>query len=193
MSQLPESAITMTSALRRSWYFASRAGSVSEPTSSSPSMKSRTVTGQVVAVHPQRADVRHDPGLVVGRAATVEPAVALGRLPRRGVPVGVVVLGLDVVVGVEQHGRRARRALLLADHRRRRAVEGAHDLDLDALGREQRGRGLARSARPRRAAPGSALTDSIRTRSSRSLRTPGRTAWTRARMSSLMALNLTGG
>ena len=68
----------------------------------------RDADGQVVAEDPERAEVGGDAGLVVGGAAGVEPAVALGRLERRGVPVGVVVLGLDVVVGVEQHGRRAR-------------------------------------------------------------------------------------
>ncbi len=60
---------------------------------------------QVVAEDPERAEVGRDAGLVVGGAAGVEPPVALGRLERRGVPVGVVVLGLDVVVGVEQHRR----------------------------------------------------------------------------------------
>ena len=68
------------------------------------------VDRQVVAEDPQRGQVGGDAGLVVGRAAAVEPVAALGRLERRAVPVGVVVLGLDVVVGVEQHGRRARRA-----------------------------------------------------------------------------------
>ena len=60
------------------------------------------VDRQVVAVHAQGAEVGGDAGLVVGGAAGVEPPVALGRLERRGVPVGVVVLGLHVVVGVEQ-------------------------------------------------------------------------------------------
>ena len=46
MSQFPASAITMTSAARRSRYRRSRSGRVAEETSSSPSMKNRTVTGR---------------------------------------------------------------------------------------------------------------------------------------------------
>ena len=46
MSQLPESAMTMTSARSDSWCSASSAGSVSEPTSSSPSMNITTLTGR---------------------------------------------------------------------------------------------------------------------------------------------------
>ena len=95
------------------------------------------VDRQVVAVDAQRAEVGGDPGLVVGGAAGVETAVALGRLERRGVPVGVVVLRLDVVVGVEQHGRRAVAGrALVGDHRRATAV-GAGDLAVEALGGEQ--------------------------------------------------------
>ena len=129
----------------------------------------------------QGADVRHDPGLVVGRATAVQPTVALDRLERLAVPVGQVPGGLDVVVGVEQHRRGARRA---------------------------RGSGRPPPARrPRRRAPGrrasrasarsvatisalratsgevapSRLTLGIRTRSSRSARMPGMAAATAAR------------
>ena len=107
---------------------------------------------QVVAERPRRGQVGGDSGLVVGGTATVEAAAALGRLPRRGVPVGVVVLGLHVVVGVEQHRRRARRAGLVGDHRRRPAVRG-RDLDPEALGLEERGHRLGAAldlARPLR-------------------------------------------
>ena len=94
------------------------------------------------------------PALSSAAPRRVEPAVALGRLERRGVPVGVVVLGLDVVVGVEQHRGRALRPGLVRDHGRGAAV-GADDLDaVEALGREQLGRPPRRSAAPRRRAPG---------------------------------------
>ena len=64
-------------------------------------------------------------------------SVALGRLERRGVPVGVVVLGLDVVVGVEQDGLRALAvALLVRDHSWATAI-GAGDPRIEALGGEQ--------------------------------------------------------
>ena len=110
MSQLPLSAITMTSAAQRGRRAAaSRSARVGEPTSSSPSMNIVTPTGEVVAERADRGQVRGDAGLVVGGAPAVEAAVALGGLEGRGVPVGVVVLGLHVVVGVEQHGRPARR------------------------------------------------------------------------------------
>ena len=46
MSQLPESAITMTSERSASWCSRSSAGRVSEPTSSSPSMNIVTLTGR---------------------------------------------------------------------------------------------------------------------------------------------------
>jgi hypothetical protein len=66
---------------------------VGEPISSSPSMMTLTLTGSSPrACEPgaDRGDVREDPGLVVGGAAAVEAAVALGRLERRrGPPVGV--------------------------------------------------------------------------------------------------------
>ena len=60
-------------------------------------------------VRAQRGDVGHDAGLVVGGAAAVEAAVALGRLERRAVPQCVVAGRLHVVVGVE-HARSATRA-----------------------------------------------------------------------------------
>ncbi len=46
MSQLPESAMTMTSAASRAWCSLRSAGRVSEPTSSSPSMNIVTLTGR---------------------------------------------------------------------------------------------------------------------------------------------------
>ena len=72
MSQLPESAITMTSAASRSWCSSSSAGRVSEPTSSSPSMNIVTLTGRSSPKTRSAPEVGGDPGLVVGGAAGVE-------------------------------------------------------------------------------------------------------------------------
>ena len=49
--------------------------------------------------------MRHDPGLVVGGATTVEPALPNRGLERRGLPQRLVTDGLDVVMGVQQDGR----------------------------------------------------------------------------------------
>jgi hypothetical protein len=57
----------------------------------------------------QRGEVGHDARLVVGGAARVEATVALGGLERRRRPQLVAAGRLDVVVGVEQHGRRGGR------------------------------------------------------------------------------------
>ena len=84
----------------------------------------------------------HDPGLVVGGAAAVEAAVALGRLERRAVPVGVVAGRLHVVVGVEHDGRRALGPGDVPDDGRGAAL--ADDLDLEALGAQQLGGRLGR-------------------------------------------------
>ena len=111
------------------------------------------VDRQVVAEDPQRGEVGGDAGLVVGRAAAVEAVAPLGRLERRGVPVGVVVLGLDVVVGVEQHGRRALGPALVRDDRRGAAV-GAGDPGGAALGLQQAGARPRRCGVPRRPARG---------------------------------------
>ncbi len=142
MSQLPLSAITMTSARSSSRCCFSSAGQAVGADLLLALDEHHDVDRQVVAVDAEGAEVGGDAGLVVGGAAGVEAAVALGRLERRGVPVGVVVLGLDVVVGVEQHRRRALAGrLLVRDHRRAAAV-GAGDLDVEALGGEQVAHGL---------------------------------------------------
>ena len=86
----------------------------------------------------QRADRRQphrELGLVVGRAARVEPPVAHRRLERRGLPELDRVDRLDVVVVVEQQRPRARAAKLPVD-RRRRAVD-AELTGLEAGTREQ--------------------------------------------------------
>src|SRR3546814_17249271 len=78
--------------------------------------------------------------IFVGRAAAVEAVAHLGRLERGGVPLGVVVLGLYVVVRVEQDRLgRGRVAGLrgLGRHDGRGAAVGAEDLRLEALGGEQ--------------------------------------------------------
>ena len=100
-----------------------------------------TPTPEVVTESPDRTQVGDDAGLVVGCAAGEETAVALGGLEGRGVPLGVVVLRLDVVVGVEQDGRLAVGRGLPGEHRRRPAVvPGTHDAHvLEALTAEQVG------------------------------------------------------
>ena len=83
--------------------------------------------------------MHRDPRLIVGRAPAVEPVAADGGLERRAVPVGRVVLRLDIVVRVEQNDRSALGSLPLADHGRRRAIVGPDDLSLDTLGGQQLG------------------------------------------------------
>ena len=70
----------------------------------------RHADGRVAVVCPERRQMRCDACLVVGGAAAVQPAVALGRLERRRRPLAAITLGLHVVVGVQQHRRRARPA-----------------------------------------------------------------------------------
>src|SRR5262249_43733451 len=73
---------------------------------------------QRVTERPQSGDVCHNSGLVVGGAAPVEPAVALDRHERVAQPLRDVADGLDVVVSVEQHGRRPGRGRPAAHHGR---------------------------------------------------------------------------
>ena len=80
--------------------------------------------GQVVAVRPQGRDVRQYPRLVVGAAAPEQPPVDLGRLEGRGTPLARVAHRLDVVVGVQQHGRRSGRGRAATEHGR---LTGAAD------------------------------------------------------------------
>ena len=145
MSQLPESAITMTSARRSSRFSLQQRGQRLGADLLLALDEEDDVDRQVVAEDPQRGQVGGDAGLVVGGAAAVEAVAALGRLERRAVPVGVVVLGLHVVVGVEQHRRRAVGPLLVRDHRGRPAL-GAGDPRRAALGLQQRGHGLGAAA-----------------------------------------------
>ena len=69
----------------------------------------------------ERRQMRCDPCLVVRGAATVQPAVALGRLEWRRLPLTVIAFRLYVVMGVQQHRRRSRRGGVPGDDRRRAA------------------------------------------------------------------------
>jgi hypothetical protein len=65
------------------------------------------VDRHLVAKGAQRGQVHHDVAFAIGGAAAVPAPVHLGQLERRGPPVGLAQRRLDVVMGVEQHGRRA--------------------------------------------------------------------------------------
>ncbi len=106
--QLSESAMTMTSAASRSRCAASSAAQRRRAGLLLALDEDRDAHRRVAAERADRRQMRCDAGLVVGGAAAVEPAVALGRLERRRVPLAAVALGLHVVVGVQQHRRRAR-------------------------------------------------------------------------------------
>jgi len=56
----------------------------------------------------QRRQVHENVALAVSGTAAVPAPVHLGQLERRGPPGGLIQRRLDVVVGVEQHGRRVR-------------------------------------------------------------------------------------
>ena len=75
--------MTITSAASMSRCAASSRPSDGEPDSSSPSTNTVTPTGGLPPMRPERRQMRCDTGLVVGGAAAVEPAVALGGLERR--------------------------------------------------------------------------------------------------------------
>ena len=136
--------MTMTSAAQVVVVLAQQVGQRVRPDLLLTLDEHRDAHAEVVAERPDRAEVGHDAGLVVGRSAGEEPAVALGGLERRGVPLRVVVLGLDVVVGIEEHRRPALRGWLAREHRRRSAVlAGTHHLDvLEPVGTEQLGDGV---------------------------------------------------
>jgi hypothetical protein len=82
-----------------------------------------------VAQGAHRGAVHRDPGLVVGRATSVEPAVELDRLEGIGVPLVRVTEGLHVVVRVQQHRRRTGTSAPEAEHGGEPAV-GRDDLDV---------------------------------------------------------------
>jgi hypothetical protein len=80
----------------------------------------------------ERREVGGDSGLVVGGAATVEPAVPLSGLERLGIPLRGIAFRLHVMVGVEQHGGRPRGCGMAGDHRRGTAL--GDDLDVGEPG-----------------------------------------------------------
>ena len=86
MSQLPESAITITSARELVVVLLEQRGQRVGADLLLALDEHHDVDRQVVAVRPDRTEVRRDAGLVVGGAAAVEPAAALGRLERRASP-----------------------------------------------------------------------------------------------------------
>src|ERR1019366_3606959 len=77
--------------------------------------------------------VHRDPCLVVGRATAEEALAADDGLERRTVPVGRVVLRLDIMVRVKQDDRSPLRSLPLADHGRRGTTLGPDDFGPDPL------------------------------------------------------------
>ena len=158
------------------------------PTSSWPSITTLIPTGGLPVPGAQRADVHEDVRLRVGRAASVDRAVALGRLERRRLPLRLVADRHDVVVAVQQHGRRAggRRDLAHDDGRGVRAARAdrgsatpasRNSVDDVLVRLEQRrmrrlgvvpaprSRGSRRAARGRPAAAASACAPSPRSRS----------------------------
>ena len=79
--------------------------------------------GHVAGERPKRCGVDHDPRLVVGGASPVQAAVANLGFERRRVPLLERAFRLDVVVGVQEHGRRALGPVDLAEDRRMPPVE----------------------------------------------------------------------
>lgn len=79
----------------------------------------RHADGRPAAMCPKGRQMRCDTGLVVGAAAAVEPPVTFGGLERRRRPLAAVALGLHVVMGIQQHGRRAGRRGMARDDRGR--------------------------------------------------------------------------
>src|SRR5689334_5732121 len=82
-----------------------------------------------------RSEVGGHARLVVGRAPGVEASVPLDRLERVAGPERGVAGRLHVVVRVEQHGRRAGRGRLTADHRGPAALPD--DLRVEAAAAQQ--------------------------------------------------------
>ena len=124
------------------------------PCSSDPSTTSFRSTGTSSPSARRAVRCDDDVALAVGRAAAVPAAADLGEAERRGPPGRLVERRLDVVVGVQQHGRGVRvaarprpddRALPsgVSTSRRRRTHAG-----------EPVGHPLARRARTRRAGTG---------------------------------------
>ena len=86
-----------------------------------PSTNTVTPTGPA-AVGAERGQMGGDPGLVVGGAPAVEPAVPFGRFKRGRIPLRPIAFGLDVVVGIQQHGGAPGGAGVVGDDSRRPAL-----------------------------------------------------------------------
>src|SRR5699024_2426903 len=85
----------------------------------------------------QRREVGEDVALAVGGAAAVVAPAARASVPRVARPLGRVG-GLHVVVGVEEHARRSRRAVVGGDDRVG-AVGRRREARLEALGGQRTG------------------------------------------------------
>ena len=72
--------------------------------------------------------MRCDACLVVGATAAVQAAVAFRRLKRRRHPLVGIAFGLHIVMGIQQHRRRARRGRMPGDDGRRATL--ADDLHI---------------------------------------------------------------
>ena len=144
-----------------------------------PLDEDRHADRRVAVVGPERSQMRCDAGFVVSGAPSVESSVALGRLERRRLPVRAVPFGLHVVVCVQATpsallagaGWRAMTAGAPPSATIRTSPNPASDNSSDTAS-------ALRCTSGRRA--GSAHTDSMRTRFSRSARTDGSTSRTLA-------------
>ena len=121
----------------------------------------------------QHGEVGHDAGLVVGGAAGVEAAVPLGGLERGAGPQLVAAGRLDVVVGVEQHGRRAGRGGPVGDAPPGAPPSAATIRDVGRPASRARSATASALRRVSSACAGSAQMLGMRTRRSRSARAPG--------------------
>ena len=101
------------------------------PCSSDPSTTSFRLTGMSSPSARRRGQVHDDVALAVGGAAPVPAPVPLGQRERWGPPGLLVQRRLDVVVGVEQHGRSAEVGGRPGADHRPAAVRGLGQLDVD--------------------------------------------------------------
>ena len=100
--------------------------------------ESEVVGSDRLGDRPQRGDVRHDPGLVVCRAAPVDATVAHRRFERRRLPHGVVAGRLHVMVRVQHDRRMPRLRAAHGEHARLAELRSVVDrLAMDVDGVEQ--------------------------------------------------------
>ena len=74
------------------------------------------VDGRVTLEGSERPEMHDHTGLVVGRPASVQPSVAFERDERLGLPLLTRSRRLNVVMGVEEHGRRPVRSVDRCEH-----------------------------------------------------------------------------